>query len=61
MGVDRERVPAAAVLQEVAGHPVILVRSGDVLDDFAVVAAVELGAALTRRADVAGREPLVEI
>src|SRR6185295_16731301 len=54
VSVDRDvaGVPAAergrgrAVLQEVAGHPVILARAGEILDGFAEVPAMQLGAAL---------------
>ena len=40
-----------AVLQEVAGHPVVLARAGEVLDRFTPVAAVQLGAAFAGRTD----------
>ena len=35
-----------AVLQEVAGHPVILARAREILDGLAEVAAMQLGATL---------------
>ena len=57
--VDRHRVPARRVLQVVARHPVVE-GVGDVLDRLAVLAAVELGAALARRGDVADGEAFVE-
>ena len=40
-----------AVLQEVAGHPVVFAGAGQVLDRLAEVAAVQLGAAFAGRAD----------
>ena len=49
-----------AVLQEVAGHPVVFAGAGEVLDRLAEVAAVQLGAALARRADEDDGESLVE-
>jgi hypothetical protein len=68
MGVDRdvvrglaaERRLAGAVLQEGAGHPVVLAAGGEVLDRLAEVAAMELGAAFAGRADEDDREALVE-
>ena len=54
-----ERRLGRAVLQEVAGHPVVLARAGEVLDRFAEVAAMQLGAAFARRADEHDRESLV--
>src|SRR5260370_21721379 len=49
MRVHRQIVPGqrAGVLEEVAGHPVILARTGDVLNDLAPIAAVELVAAFS--------------
>ena len=47
------------VLQEVAGHPVILAGGGDVLHQFAPVAAMDLGAAFARGADVGDRKTRV--
>ena len=66
--IDREvaRVLAAerrlggAVLQEVAGHPVVLAGAGEVLDRLAEVAAVQLGAAFAGRADQDHREARLE-
>src|SRR6185437_6470551 len=51
---------AGAVLEEVAGHPVILAAAGEVLDGFAPVAAVEFGAAFAGGADEDDGEALVE-
>ena len=51
---------AVAVLEEVAGHPVVLAGAGEVLDRLAEVAAVQLRAALAGRADEHHGEPLVE-
>ncbi len=61
VGVDREVFPlqGAGVLEEVAGHPVVLVGGGYVFDDLAPVAAVELCAALAGGADVGDGETLV--
>ena len=50
-GLAAERGFLGAVLQEVARHPVILARAGEVLDRLAEVAAVQLGAAFARRSD----------
>src|SRR6516162_5739482 len=47
MRVNGQRVPPACIFEVVAGHPVILVRGGDVLDRLAVLAAMKLRAALT--------------
>ena len=52
-------VQRAGVLDEVAGHPVVLARAGDVLHLLAEVAAMQLGAALAGRADEADGEALV--
>ena len=49
----------AGVLEVVAGHPVVLARAGDVLDQLAEVAAVQLRAAGAGRADEADGEALV--
>ena len=49
-----------AVLQEVAGHPVVLAGAGEVLDRFAPVAAMQLGAAFAGRSDQHDREARVE-
>ena len=55
-----ERGLRRAVLQEVAGHPVVLAGAGEVLDGFAEIAAMQLGAALAGGADQHHREALVE-
>ncbi len=59
--VDRQVVgrQRAGVLDEVARHPVVLARAGDVLHLLAEVPPMELGAAGARRADEPDREPLV--
>ena len=44
-GLRAEGRFGGAVLQEVAGHPVILAGAGEVLDRFTEVAAMQLGAA----------------
>ncbi len=61
VGVHRQvaRRQRAAVLEEVAGHPMIFARSGEVLDQLAEIAAVQLRPALARGADEADREALV--
>src|SRR5579871_1592989 len=47
------------VFEEVAGHPVVLLGAGYILDGFTPVAAVELGSAHAGGADVADGEALV--
>ena len=42
---------SGAVLKEVAGHPVVFAGGGEILDGFAEIAAVELGAARAGGAD----------
>ena len=61
MGIDGQVVPLerAGVLEEVAGHPVVLAGAGHVLHQFAEIAAVQLGAAFARGADEADGETLV--
>ena len=61
VGVDRQvvRGQRAAVLEEVPGHPVVLARAGEVLDQLAEIAAVQLRPALARGADEADGEALV--
>ena len=59
-GLAAERRLGSAVLQEVAGHPVIFAGAGQILDRFAPVAAMQLGAAFARRADQHHREARVE-
>ena len=57
--VHRHRIPATRVLDEVGAHPVVEgVR--DVVDRLAVLAAMELGAALARRTDIGHGKALVE-
>src|SRR5437660_1090276 len=53
VGVDRQVAGSqrAAVLEEVAGHPVILARAGEVLHELAEGAAVQLGPPLAGGAD----------
>ena len=46
-GFSTERRFLGAVLQEVSRHPVIFAGAGEVLDRFAPVPSVQLGAALT--------------
>ena len=50
VGVDRQvvRRERAAVLQEVARHPVVFARTGQILDQLSEVAAVQLRATLAR-------------
>ena len=61
MGIDGQVVAVSGprILEEVAGHPVVFARAGDVLHQLAEVAAVELGAALAGGADEADGEPRV--
>ena len=49
-----------AVLQEVAGHPMVFSRSGEVLHRFSPIAAVQFGAALAGGTDEHDREAGVE-
>jgi hypothetical protein len=49
-----------AVLEEIAGHPVISAGTGEVLDRFAEIAAMRLGATLARRAHQHDREARLE-
>ena len=55
-----ERRLRRAVLEEVAGHPVVLAGTGEALDGLAPVAAVQLCAAFAGRADEHDGEALVE-
>ena len=50
----------AAILQVVAGHPVVLAGAGEVLHELSEVAAMELGSALARGTDESDREPLTD-
>ena len=59
-GLAAERRFGGAVLQEVAGHPVILARAGEVLDRLAPIAAMQLGAAFAGRPDQHHREARIE-
>src|SRR5204862_2719960 len=61
VGVDGEVAGGerAAVLDEIAGHPVVYAGPGEVLDPLAEVSTVQLRPALTRRADQADREARV--
>ncbi len=55
-----ERRFLSAVLQEIAGHPVVLAGAGQVLDRLAPVPAMQLRAALARRANQHdGKPPVV--
>ena len=55
-----ERRLGRAVLEEVAGHPVVLAGAGEVLDRLAEVAAVQLRAAFAGRADEHHGEARIE-
>jgi hypothetical protein len=63
VSVDGQVVPGqrvGGVLQEVSRHPVVGAVAGEVLDDLAVVAPHERGAAFPRAADEADGDALVE-
>ena len=55
MGINGQIVGRqwASVPQEIARHPVVLARGGDILDLLAERPAQDLGAAFTRRSDEA--------
>src|ERR1017187_10269061 len=55
-----ERGIRCAVLEEVASHPVILACPREVLNSFSPVAAMQLPAAFTRRADQHYSEARIE-
>ena len=59
-GLAAEHGVRRAVLEEVAGHPVVLARAREILDGLAPVASVELGSALAGRANKYRREPRIE-
>src|SRR6185503_14285120 len=50
----------SAVLQKVAGHPVILAAARQVFDRFPEVPSMQFGAALARGAHQHDREPRIE-
>src|SRR5262249_24647927 len=50
----------SAVLEEIAGHPVIFVRTGEIFDGFAKIAAVAFRAGFAGRADEDESEARVE-
>src|SRR5580704_2055580 len=61
VGIDRQIVPVerASVLEEVARHPVIFVGSGNVLDEFTPVAAMQLQATFAGGTDEGNGETLI--
>ena len=61
MRIDRHIVPVqrTGVFQEVARHPVILIRRGDILHQLTPIAAMDLDAALARGTDKGDRETRV--
>ena len=62
VGIDRQVAPIqrTGVFEEVASHPMILTGTGNVLDKFAEIAAVEFGAAFAGRTHIRDREPLIQ-
>src|SRR5678816_4221177 len=60
MRIDRKIVPMAAVLEVVAGHPVIFVGSKDVFDELPVFPAMQFCSARTRRTHIRNGETLIK-